>query len=765
MKNKRAFITIAALLLIILGSLLTYLYLNVRKAFLANNEFIPTRVYSNVFKITPPLQKGVIASKLRNLGYNLEEKSETIRFTLHSTQYPEYLIPEDHPTLELYDQPITLQFDGTSGSASLVSIETPNGAQNEIYLEPEFIATLSPKKEGEGGQIREVLRIKDFPKQIPNAVIAAEDHHFYEHIGIEPRGFLRALWNNFRTLSLSQGGSTITQQLVKNLMERRNRNVLLKASELLLAPLLELQFSKDQILERYLNEVFLGQIGPFEVRGFSEGAKYFFGKPVNDLNTGEIALLVGLIKGPSYYNPYKQLERAKTRQRYVLERMLETEKISESEFKEALVHPIRLSQAPTAMNRAPYFVDYVKSELNRLFTGSFSPEEIPELGFQVYTTLDLEMNRIAQETLSKSIPQGLQGALAAYDHNTGEVRALIGGRDYSESNFNRMLNMKRQAGSTFKPFVYLTAFRQTKDPWGQHYTPAYPLLDKAWSWKFSKNQPEWKPKNYEKQYLGWITLRMALAKSINTVAAKVAKQVGLEAVIETAKSLGIQEELTAVPSLSLGSIEVQPMEMLVAYGTIANHGLRFEPKLIRAILNPDGSDYERFDDPLPGKAKIDPGVADLMTDLLQSTFDFGTAASAKALGFDRPAAGKTGTTNDSRDAWFIGYTPQLTALVWVGQDQGVQTQEKDKTKHKPAALTGASTALPIWVQFMNKALLAEPPVPFTESEHLEEMRLDMKSGQKADGRCSEDQVVFEKVIEERAPAESTCLSDYPARAD
>jgi penicillin-binding protein 1B len=370
----------------------------------------------------------------------------------------------------LKDKRVTLHFEGTSADAGLASIDSEIGVVNDLYLEPEFVATLNSDK----SQIREVLKFEEFPKAIPDAVMAAEDNRFYEHFGIDPRGFARALFVNLKTLSFSQGGSTITQQLVKNLMERRNRNFFMKVSELFLAPVLELKYSKKQIFERYLNEVFLGQIGSYEVRGFAEGAKYFFGKKVTDLNTGEIALLVGLIKGPAFYSPYRHFERAKIRQHYVLERMLETKKITEPEFKAALQNPIRLAQAPQAGNRAPYYVDYVKAELARLVKGSFEENELPELGFQIYTTLDLGMNQAAQDSLQKGLKSlesrlgiegaiTLQGALAAVDQSTGEIRSLIGGRSYSESTFNRILNMKRQVGSTFKPVVYATAFREIHD--------------------------------------------------------------------------------------------------------------------------------------------------------------------------------------------------------------------------------------------------------------------------------------------------------------
>ncbi|MBS1959664.1 MAG: transglycosylase domain-containing protein [Bdellovibrionales bacterium] len=774
LSKKRVPLIIAAVGVIgILVAYFFYLLKQVEVAFDSPSEFIPTRIYSKVTRIAPPMPRGYIEKKLRALGYTTAIQGNDMSFTLHSPTYPDYLLPPEHQTLQLKDKKITLHFEGLEPTSGLETVDSEIGSVNDFYLEPEFIATLnSDNDSGEGSPIREVLKFEEFPPTIPDAIIAAEDHHFYEHHGIDPRGFARAILMDIKTLSLSQGGSTITQQLVKNLMKRRNRNIFMKINELFLAPVLEFKYTKKQIFERYLNEVFLGQIGPLEIRGFSEGAKYFFGKKPGDLNMGEIAMLVGLIKGPAFYSPYKHLDRAKTRQRYVLERMLEIQKITEPQFQEALTQPIRLANAPQAGNRAPYFVDYVKAELIKLLSDTFEEKEVPELGFQVFTTLDLDLNQNAQSDLQTGLIalekrlkiEGLvelQGAVAAVDQSTGEIRSLIGGRNYAQSNFNRILNMKRQVGSTFKPIVYATAFRVFEDPEGNAFTPAYPLLDEQWAWAYDKSQPEWKPQNYEKEKLGWITLKTALAKSINTAAARVAKRIGLKQIAETASQVGIETQLPLVPSMTLGSVELSPMEVLDAYMTFANHGKADQPFVIKAIQNPDGSEFYRTE--YRPRNRIDPGIADMMTNLMQAVFaEGGTASFGAALGFDRPAAGKTGTTNDYRDSWFVGYTPQLTTLVWVGLDQGLiqEALKKDPKAPKKIHLTGAVAAFPIWIQIMNHALQYEPAMPFAESEHLVDMRLDLHSGQKAEGSCPESQVTTEKVIVGREPKKSTCLPNY-----
>jgi len=771
-KNRKPLLIVSGIILAALISYFLFLLKQVEVAFESPSEFIPTRIYSSVTKIAPPQARATIEEKLKALGYKPVAKGDDLSFVLHSPEYPDYLIPENHITHQLKDKRLTLHFEGTDPNSPLDSIDSEIGPANEVYLEPELVATLATDK----SQIRDVLKFDEFPSAIPNAVMAAEDQHFYQHFGIDPRGFIRAILVDLKTLSFSQGGSTITQQLVKNLMERRNRNPFMKINELFLAPVLELKYTKKQIFERYLNEVFLGQIGSYEVRGFSEGAKYFFGKSVGELNTGEIALLVGLIKGPAFYSPYRHFDRAKTRQRYVLERMLETGKIDEAQFNEALNQPIRLAQAPQAGNRAPYYVDYVKAELVRLLADSFDEKEIPELGFQVYTTLDLDMNQTAQDELQAGLVRlekrlgiadvvHLQGAVAIVDQKNGEIRTLIGGRDYAESNFNRILNMKRQCGSTFKPVVYATAFREIEDPNGNAFTPAYPLLDQPWAWEYDEHQPAWKPADYDNENLGWVSLKRSLAHSLNASTARLARIVGLKEISETAKVLGIETKIPPVPSISLGSVELSPIELLGAYMTFANHGKADQPYVIKAIENPDGSEF--FRNEYRPRVRIDPGIADMMTYLLQSVFTDGTAMSAPAYGFDRPAAGKTGTTNDYRDAWFVGYTPQLTSLVWVGLDQGViqdelkaLAQSKNK-KPRRIHLTGAVAALPIWSSLMQKILQYEPALPFVESDRLVDMRLDVHSGQNAEGSCPESQVVTEKVIVGREPKKDTCLPDYP----
>lgn len=479
--------------------------------------------------------------------------------------------------------------------------------------------------------------------------------------------------------------------------------------------------------------------------------------------------MAGLIRGTTYYSPYKHRDRAFERQKLVLKKMVETGQIADAEAQAALKLPVRLEPPMTNTNKAPYFADFVKAELIRQLKGRYTDKDISEASFRVYTTLDMIANAAAQQAVGRGIADlekrlklppadKLEGALAAVDQSNGFIRALIGGRNYSQSTFNRILNMRRQIGSTFKPVVYLTAFLKGNDPDNVPYAPAHPAEDTFWHLSYDHGRQDWAPKNYEKEYLGWITYRTALAHSINTVAARLGVEIGLKDIVKTARALGIESELPEVPSLSLGIAELSPVELLKAYAVLANHGIQDELTVIRAITQEDGSGYARF--VYHPQQVVDPGPVDLLTDMMQSVFTEGTAKAAQSMGFDRPAAGKTGTTSNHRDAWFAGYTPQLTTVVWVGMDQtpdsSVNPKEHQPKKASKINLTGATSALPIWAEFMKNALAGEPPQPFPLSPHLTDVTIDRRSGKRADRSCPISQTLTDKFIKDHEPRDTSC---------
>ena len=752
-----------------LGLYLGSLFRQLESSFQKQQQWIPTRLYSDVTRVGPGIPRVNLEERLKALGYSYQFQGHELRFTLHPIRYPDSLIPSDHQSWSLAEKqtPLVLEFEGSKPSSELEAIRAADEEVPEIFLEPEFIGALQA-----GGttskQVREWVPLSQIPPQVWQSIVAIEDQHFLEHIGLDWRGLARAMLVNLRQLRFAQGGSTITQQLVKNLMERRDKDVFKKANEVFLSVLLELRFSKQEILERYLNEVYLGQIGPLEIHGVSEGAKYFFGKNLSEISVPEAALMAALIRGPSLYSPYRYRERALERQRLVLKKMNETGYLAQEELAEALRSPIRLAPAQGGVStKAPFFIDYVKAQLHDKLSDRYSDEQLPNLGLRVYTTLDPTMNSAAQRAVAagvtrlekdlkiaaKNPTQRLEGALAAVDHSTGFIRALVGGRSYADSTFNRILNMKRQVGSTFKPMLFLAAIQNRKDPSGVPFGPGYPVEDAPYTLNYDQGRQSWSPKNYDPEFRGWISLRQAVAHSINTAAARIHHEVGTQAIINTAHGLGVTSELPAVPSLALGVAELSPVELLKVYAAIANHGRADELTVIRAITQDDGAPVARFvSNP---KWVADPASIDLLIDLMTSVFSEGTASVSKAWGWSRPSAGKTGTTSQHRDSWFAGFTPQLTSVVWVGWDQ-----VPPETKKLPK-LTGAVAALPIWTEFMKSAHAGEPVTPFPISPHLVEVRIDRKTGKRAAPGCSAEQILSERYIQGHEPTEESCAPQYP----
>lgn len=741
-----------------------WMYRQLEDAFHKKSEYIPTRIYSDVTYLRMGMKRNYVEGRLKSLGYRPAIDSEGLRvsFKLHALDYPSYLIPPDHPTREAVEKQVSLNFNGTQGGALLASIHLGDEELPELILEPELVATLS-RAGSDQSTVREYVVFQDIPSPVWKAIMAAEDQHFLDHVGLDPKGLIRAFLVNLVHLSFKQGGSTITQQLVKNLTLRRDKNLFRKFNEIFLAVLLEMKFDKTDILERYLNEVYLGQIGSLEVHGVAEGARYYFGKTLGELNTAEIAMLAGLIRGPWYYSPYRHFERALERQQWVLQKMVETGHIAQEEANEAKNMPIRLAPPPTASNKAPYFVDYTKAELIKRLEGRVAETEISDLGFRVYTTLDPVLNRLAQESVATGITRLeaqfgitdvglLEGALVSVDPANGFVRALVGGKSYSRSTFNRILNMTRQVGSTFKPIVYLAALQRGEDDNGIPYGPGYPVLDQSWTYSFDQGRQSWSPVNYDKEFRGWISMKDSLANSVNVTTAKLGISIGLSNIAKLAHILGAPDKLPEVPSLTLGIAEMSPVEVALMYNTLANRGVKQEMTVIRGIAENNGSDYARF--PTASEKALDSAQADLLTDMLTEVFKTGTAKSAAAWGFKYAAAGKTGTTSNHRDAWFAGYTPQLTTVVWAGLDAGGSEQSK-------VPLTGAGSALPIWIEFMKGALSGLNEEQFPLPDDLNTVRVDRHTGQKAKEDCPDAQVTVEKYLKSFTPDEETCAPEWP----
>ena len=592
-------------------------------------------------------------------------------------------------------------------------------------LEPEILASADERP----GEEHRPVRLADVPLVLLNAVLAAEDHRFFEHGGLDARGVLRAAWTNLRAGRVMQGGSTITQQLIKNRLLGARRTYLRKLQEAWLATLVEARYSKAQILEAYLNEIYLGQRGGLAVRGVGAAARVYFRKEIHQLTPAEAALLAGMVRAPNSYSPVVNPERARARRDVVLTRMRELGTLSAADFEAARAQAVRVPPAATTTPPAPYFIDYVRLELEQRFG------DVGETaGASVFTTLDLALQRFAEaavvrglDRLETRVPRlrrddparRLQAAFVALDATTGEIRALVGGRDYQASQFNRAALARRQPGSAFKPFVYLAALRARGGP--PALTAASIVEDAPLT--LTVGRDTWSPRNYNDQYEGRVTVRRALEQSLNAATIRVAESVGLPAVVETARALGFAGELAPVPAAALGTFEATPLEMARSYLPFANGGVRPNGAVaVRAVRDRDGA-LDPVDAAEP-VAVITPAEAYLVTSLLEGVIASGTGASARALGVSGAIAGKTGTTNDGRDAWFIGYAPRLLAVVWVGFDGG-----------DAHGLSGAEAALPIWADFMRQALDAYPQPAFTVPTGIAFAEVDLTNGQLANRFC------------------------------
>jgi penicillin-binding protein 1A len=521
-----------------------------------------------------------------------------------------------------------------------------------------------------GTQMAPPADLDSLPDYVPAAFIAIEDRRFWYHPGFDPIGMSRAMVTNLRAGRVVQGGSTLTQQLAKNLFLTPDQNLRRKAQELILAVWLELKFTKKEILALYLNRVYFGA-GAY---GIEAASQRYFDKSAKELTVGEAALLAGLLKAPSRYSPVSESERAATRATVVLDEMVDAGVITSEQRAQAVLEPVRVSRT-LASQHAQYFIDWLDKQI-RGMVGEPTEDLIVEttLDLTVQTAAERSVNRILTRDASKGVQQA---ALVAMD-GEGRVRAMIGGASYADSQFNRAVDARRQAGSAFKPFVYLTAVEAG-------YTPETPVVD----------QPvqigNWSPRNYSGTFAGPMTLAQAVAQSTNTVAAYVADQVGRDSVARTARRLGITSRVGTEPAMALGAVEVSPLDMATAYDAFANGGRRVEPAGIERIRTPQGRVIYQRGATATGQAINNPPLY-YMNQMLRGVVSGGTARSAAVSGYD--LAGKTGTTSDYKDAWFVGYTGGFVAAVWVGKD--------DNTAMR--GVTGGGAPAAIWKGFMEAAL-------------------------------------------------------------
>jgi penicillin-binding protein 1B len=664
-----------------------YLSIQIEKRFSGRRWSIPSKVYSDTTILYPgqKINRVLFDEKLRRLGYRKVAHKPEIKGELRVSASRMEIYLHDFRASSRYKEGelVQIRFDGNR----ITSIVDSNSGLplSILELEPEEVMLFfGPKRER-----RQLVSIKQVPQDVIHAVLAAEDHRFYEHKGLDPVGILRAIYTDLRHGSIRQGGSTITQQLAKNYFLSPKRTLIRKLKEMFMSITIEMMYKKNEILEIYLNEIYMGQKGSEAINGIGEAAIFYFGKPVNQLSLAEAAILGGLIRGPNYYSPYIDKDRCLKRRNVVLKAMFEHGWISDEELKTALALPVKAAGYESYRKKAPYFMDYLSDQL----AAFYSPQDLSSLGLSIYTTLDTQVQMAAENALKKGLdameksnpalsrtgPQKkLQGAIIVMQPKTGYVLAMVGGRNYSVSQFNRITQAHRQPGSAFKPFVYLSGMDQ--------FTPVSILSNKPKTYEIDGKG--WTPQNYSPMMEECVTVREALAKSINLATVDLAMHVGIDRIVKTARSLGFSTPMKPYPSIALGSFEVIPLELARAYCPFAADGVLPFPLALKEVLDDSGNILEQRH--MRIREVTTPEKAFIMSSLLRSVVEKGTASSLKEMGITFPVAAKTGTTNDYRDAWFVGYTPDILALIWVGFDDG-----------DPIYATGSRAALPMWADLMN----------------------------------------------------------------
>jgi penicillin-binding protein 1B len=661
------------------------------QAYLAGPVLGSARVYAAPTTLTPgrPVPGGSLARKLARLGYR--EVTDGATRPLAAGQYR---VRGDALDVAIRPSPAPW---GASGRRVLVRMKKDvvtelrglgNEALDDVELEPEVLAAL-----GRGGATALGPGDDAAPAACRAAVLAAEDRHFFHHPGIDPIAVTRAVVANVRAGERQQGGSTLTQQLAKNAFLTPRRTFRRKAEEAVLAVLLELRTPKEEILRRYLASVYLGVDGGLPIHGFAQGAEAYFGKPLGQLGPAECALLAGIIRAPNGLSPRTRPWAAKASRNRVLSRMVEDGTLDAAAGKRARAEALTLAPPRVRHVSALYVAAEVRRELMQ-----FLPADVAEApGLAIFTSIDADAQREAERAVRKGLgtlergrkrSEALQAALVALDPPTGRVRALVGGRDYGSSPLDRAMRARRQPGSAFKPFVYLAAVDPARSDGARPRTVVSTLEDEPLSLRAGGKL--WQPANYDGTFAGDLALEDALADSRNAATVRLALDVGLAPIARAATDLGIHGPLPNVPSLALGVAETSLVELTSAYAAFASGGVRRPPSLVVGVVSPAGETL--WAAPVREERVLTPAVAYLMTHLLERVVDVGTGAGARRAGLVGPAAGKTGTTDDTRDAWFVGWTPHVVAGVWVGHDSG-----------RPTGLTGAQGALPIWTDFVRAA--------------------------------------------------------------
>ncbi|HVT04670.1 MAG TPA: PBP1A family penicillin-binding protein, partial [Thermoanaerobaculia bacterium] len=674
-------IVLAAVVIALVG----YVYFQSIKTFEIRRVSLPTRIFTDMLPLAggAPISSDLLHEKLDRLGYRSNSSLQVAGdYSDGKGSVDVFLRAFRHPTGDRTAQKIRVTFN----RSGIDSVAADGGSTTGVALEPELLTSVL----GDQLENRRPVTLDQVPPQLVDAVVSTEDTRFFQHPGVDPIGIMRALMANIARHGVSEGGSTLTQQLVKNYYLTSERTMRRKVVEAFMSVILDAKYSKREILEAYLNDIYLGRNRSISILGVGEAANFYFSKPVSELNVAEAALIAGMIRGPNNYSPFEHPDKALARRTTVLGLMLKNRKIDEKQYQDAMRTPLpaKPNRSRSEVSSIPFYVDRVLQELK----DDYGIKDVKGRGLSIYTAIDLDAQDLASQGLVNSLAglekanrklrrddNPLQGVMIEVDVPTGEIRALVGGRNYDQSQFNRALYSKRQVGSLFKPFVYLTAFEPSLS--GQNVTPATLVNDSRFVYK-PKFGKEWSPHNYEDAYHGVVTVRQALEQSMNAASVRIGLAAGVDNIIKTAHVLGVDTEIENVPSSILGSVGIPPVEMAEAYTTIARIGSRVPLHAVRYVTNDRGTAVSTEE--VKATQVFPARDVYLIVRVMEGVLQRGTAAGAKNYGFTKIAAGKTGTTNDKRDAWFIGFTPQKLALTWLGFDDNA-----------PIGISGAEGAVPI----------------------------------------------------------------------
>lgn len=696
----------------------------VQLRFQASQSSFPSRIYARA----PVLYRGMdiietaLAQYLDRLGYRVASRPE-VRMGEYVTGTDEWIIgvrPFVHANGREEGRKVIVQLDG-NGRIAKLSNQTGQELRT-VRIEPAEIGAFIPAD----GKDRIRVDMEDVPEHLVNAILVNEDRRFFDHSGIDLRRIAGALYANLRSGKVVQGASTVTQQLVKSIYLSRDRTLERKVLEMFIALMLERRHGKQEILEAYLNELYLGQDGAVAIHGVALAARYYFGKDIRDLNLAESALLAGLIRSPSRHAPFRYPDAALERRNFILDQMFQQGRISRAEYASASESPLGLRPPFVRVESTSYFIDYLRKRL----AGRYGNNVLEREGLSIYTTLDLRMQELAQKTVRKRLENieeennrlkhdesPLQAAVVVMEPRTGQVLTLVGGRDYIRSPFNRAL-AQRQPGSIFKPVVMLSAVKRKgqRDP---AFTLASVLKDEPFhinvvtAWKNTSSSMLWEPMNHDLGFREAVTAREALEWSLNVPMARLGAATGLTEIISTARRMGITSPLEPVPSLPLGSFETNLLEMARAYAVLASGGLRAPLRDVLSVVGDDGVRHKTSES-TPFRI-FHSSETYLVTSVLQGSVDRGTSTYLRELGYYGAVAGKTGSTNRFRDAWFVGYTPEIVIGAWVGFDAA-----------RGIGLPGAEAALPIVADIMIGILGPNGAARFSPPPGIERVRVAVR---------------------------------------